>query len=258
MPETNVSKQPRGLKELFANFIEDPTRSGFREILQNHYGETKFLDFKANWEVPSKLAKHVLGLANSQGGALIIGVLQKSDNSFEPIGLEKFEDPGDITKAVRRFLPTKVVHEVLSFYFEEAEYGKLKGKKFQLLIVQDTPKYVPFVSTSEGEGIRKNVIYIRRQGETAEANYDELQEVINRRIETQYSSKNEQQLEKALAELKVLCNSIPQYIERCEYEYEQSLDLVRNDEYPKESYAKFVRKLIQRKKQQILEIADTK
>lgn len=254
MPEANVSKQTRGLKEHFASFLEDPTRSGLREILQNHFGETQFLDFKVTWETPSKTAKHILGLANSRGGVIIIGVSQRADNSFDLIGLAKLADKAEVTKAIQKYLPTKVTFEVLDFYYEESDYAKLKGKRFQILLVHDTPKYLPFISTAEGDGIRKNIIYIRRQGETAEANYDELQEVINRRIETQYSSKAEQQLEKALGELKILYNSIPRYLDGNEVEYEESLYLLNNPQYPKESCERFIRKLIQRKKQQINEI----
>ena len=65
MPETNVGKQTRGSKELFARFLENPTREGLREILQNHLGETRDLDFKESWENWAKMAKHILGLANS-------------------------------------------------------------------------------------------------------------------------------------------------------------------------------------------------
>jgi hypothetical protein len=117
-----------------------------------------------------------------------------------------------------------------------------------------TPKYVPFVSISDGDGIRKSAIYVRRQGETAEANYEELQEVINRRIETQYSSKREQLLEKTLSELKILYDSIPRYIDGDELEFEQNAPIVNNPRYPKESFEKFIRKMVQRKKTQIVQI----
>jgi predicted HTH transcriptional regulator len=255
MPETNVSKQTSGLKELFASFLTEPTRVGLREVLQSHLGETKYLDFKMAWEVPSRTARHVLGLANSQGGGLIIGVAQKADNGFDLIGLHRLEDKAEVTNAIQKYLPSKVNFEIYDFSYEESDYGILKGKRFQVLLVQDSPKYVPFVSTTEGEGIRKNAIYIRREGGTNEANYDELQEVINRRIETQYSSKTEQQLEKALSELKILYSSIPRYLDGDEVDYEASLYLVNNPQFPKESYERFIRKMIQRKKQQIAEIA---
>jgi predicted HTH transcriptional regulator len=251
MPEINKT---RGLKELFATFLEEPTRSGLRDVLQNHLGETKYLDFKANWEIASKTAKHILGLANSQGGCLIIGVSQNGDNSFDLIGLTKFEDKADIIKSIQKYLPNKVIFEVLDFSYEESEYPKLKGKRFQILLVQDTPTYVPFISTAEGEGIRKNTIYIRRQGETAEANSDELQEVINRRIETQYSTRNEQALEKTLKELKTLYDFIPKYVERADWESLEYFDYIRNPDYPQEGFENFIRKLIDKKKTEVCDL----
>ncbi len=148
-----------------------------------------------------------MGLANSQGGCIVIGVSQKADNSFEPVGLDILIDKAEICNGLKKYLPDKLSFNIFDFAFEESEYPKIKGKKFQLLIVEDRPKLIPFIVMLGGEGIRQNAIYVRRQGETAEANYNELQEVINRRIETQYSSKTEIELENSLAELKY-CTSV--------------------------------------------------
>lgn len=254
MPETNDGKSTRGLKEHFAKFLENPTREGLREIIQNHLGETKNLDFKEAWESHSKMAKHLLGFANSIGGCVILGISQKADNGFDPIGLAKFEDKADIIKGIQKYLPNKIAFEIFDFAYEESEYPKIKGKKFQILLIQDNPKFIPFVSRVDGDGIRQNTVYIRRQGETMEANYDELQEVINRRVETQYSSKIEKELENSLAELKVLYDCIPQKVESYELEIEQYMDLRSNPEYPREGFEAFIRKLIAFKKERITEM----
>ena len=258
MSDLNAGKPTRGLKEFFARFLEEPTREGFREIMKNHLGETQNLDFKESWENWTKMAKHILGLANSKGGCIVVGVSQKADNSFDPMGLDKIIDKAEISNGLKKYLPDKLSFDVFNFAFEESEYPKIKGKKFQLLIVDDSPKLIPFTAMNGGEGIRQNAIYVRRLGETAEASYNELQEVINRRIETQYSSKTETELENNLAELKILYRSIQQKVDAEDLYMDQYFDLATNPEYPKESFEAFVRKLIASKKERIGEMVTQK
>ena len=249
----NVQPQKRGFKEDCAKFLEDPTREGLRNILKNHHGEAKTLDFKQSWEEDwSKTAKHILGFANSGGGCIIYGVLQKNDGSFDPIGLQKIVDKADIINGVQNFIPNKLKFNVCDFAYEESEYPKIKGKKFQVLLVDNCPKYMPFVSMADGKGIRKNAIYIRKEAETVEANYEELQEVLNRRIETTYSSKSENELERQLAQLKVLYQFIPEHI--------NTLYLVadpfmrKNPNYPKETFEDFISKLIEIQKKRMIDL----
>ena len=250
----NAQHQKRGFKEEFAKFVEDPTREGLRDILKNHLGETKNLDFKESWEDWPKTAKHILGFANCGGGCIIYGVSQRSDGSFDPVGLQKIVDKADITKGVQKFIPNKVEYNVYDFAYEESEYPKIKGKKFQILLVNDCPKYIPFVSMTDGEGIRKNAIYIRREGETVEANYEELQEVINRRIETAYNSKSENELERQLAQLKVLYKSIPKYVSMLDKLSLSVSFMVENPNYPNETLEEFINKLIEIKKKKIIDM----
>jgi hypothetical protein len=59
-----VTGRGRAFREAFARFFEEPTREGLRELLRENFGEANELDFKREWPESSKLAKHVLGLAN--------------------------------------------------------------------------------------------------------------------------------------------------------------------------------------------------
>lgn len=250
MSDAKVLKS-KGSKEPFARFLENPTREGLRELLQNHLGETKNLDFKTLWESWAKMAKHILGLANAEGGCIIVGVSQKADNSFDPVGLDKIVDKADIVNGIQKYLPNKLAYDVLDFAFEESEYPKIKGKKFQLLIIEDSPESIPFVSMAGGDGIRQNAIYVRRQGETLEADYNELQEVINRRIETQYSSKSENALLTNLGQLKALYQFIPKKLNIFDRMTANMGILIDNPEYPSESCEDFIKSLIEVKKKMI-------
>jgi hypothetical protein len=176
--------------------------------------------------------------------------LQKEDGSFDPIGLEKMVNKAEVMKGVQNFIPSKLKFEIYDFAYEESEYPKIKGKKFQILLIEDDPKCIPFISLADGEGIRKNAIYIRRKAETIEADYEGLQEVINKRVETTYSSRGENELEKQLELLKVLYKFIPKRIPIFEKLYPLTID---NPNYPEETFEDFVKKLIETQKKRILD-----
>lgn len=248
-----ASKNKR-FKEDFAKFFEEPSRESLRELLQGQIGELDAIDFKKQWPASSKVARHILGLANSQGGCLIVGIEEKEDKTFEPIGLDKFLDKADINKSIKKFIPQQLKYDVLDFVYEDSEYPKLVGKKFQVVVVEDEIQYVPFVAKIDGDGIRENAIYIRRGTNTEEANYEELQEIINRRIETGYSSQGEFDLNRHLAELKALYGHIEPYYDPDEAFIEQAQvpDYYKpNPNFPEEYFELFVLRMLEEKKKLI-------
>jgi hypothetical protein len=190
--------------EEFARFFEKPSRVSLRELLRHNYGEQDNLDFKAEWPSFNKLAKHVLALSNSGGGVIIVGVEEKDDGTIEPVGIAEILDKEKINKGIKKYIPSEVIYLVLDFHYEESEYPVIKGKKFQVMLVEYEPKYLPIISLNEGEGIKANVAYVRRGTSTDEANHKELQKLINKRIETEYSSKNVLELSEHLEQLKNL------------------------------------------------------
>lgn len=242
----------KGWREDFNGFFENPSRNGLRTLLQNHVGELDNLDFKKEWPTLSKVARHILGFANAGGGCLVIGIEEKHDKSFEPVGLNSLVDKAEIQKGLQRFIPTSLKYEVLDFPFTESEYPILVGKKFQVLIVEDLPEYIPFVSKSDSEGIHKNTIYFRRGTNTEEANYEEIQSIINRRLETGYYSKGEFDLATHLAELEALYKRIPRYYNILMMQaVGRNILEQENPNYPEEDFESFVLSLIEEKKKVI-------
>ena len=249
-----MSNFTKTFQEDFAKFFEAPSREGLRNLLQSQVGELDSFDFKQQWPSHPKISRHILGLANSGGGCLIIGVEEKDDKTFQPVGIKSFHDKSEIQKGVRKYIPAQLKYLVLDFAYEDSEYPKLVGKKFQVLLVEDIPEYIPFIAKSNGDGIRRNSIYIRRGTNTEEANYEALQEVVNRRIETGYSSKGEFDLNRHLSELNALYAHIEPARDPYEgFEYFDNLPLhyETNPLYPKESYEQFVSRMIREKKRLI-------
>lgn len=188
--------------ESFAKFFEQPTRESLRELLKDRLGETRELDFKEEWIEDSKLARHLLGFGNSGGGCIVFGVNDKS----EPVGLLDIKDDTAFRNGVKKFLPHELLDKVLllPFSYKDSEYPILIGKKFQICIIEDDPTKLPYVSLADGKNISSNTVYIRRGASSEKATHIELQECINRRLDTGYSSQKELDLQTHLEQLKVL------------------------------------------------------
>lgn len=190
--------------EIFARFFASPTRDALRELLRANIGEADHLDFKAEWPTLPKLARHILALANSGGGALVIGVSQAHSGQMVPIGLATIKDKGQLVPPLGAYLSKSLEFHIVDFTYSAAEYEALVGKSFQVLIVEDTPKQLPFLAQKEAEGLRSSVVYVRDGTTSTEAGHVQLQAVLNRRIESGHSSQPSLDLDKHLAQLRVL------------------------------------------------------
>jgi len=265
---TRDSKR-KTFKEEFAQFFENPTREGLRDLLRNNLGEFPNLDFKEKLPPFSKVARHLLGLANLGGGCLIVGVCEKDDKTLESIGVDELEDKKVIIDKIKKYLPAALLEdiEIGDFTYQDSDYKDLVGKKFQVIYVTGDPKHFPFVSQAQGDGIRENAIYVRRGTSTEEANHEELQSIINRRFETGYSSKNEIDARTHIEQLKILYSQVSPFQTRLKGAYkflekEFSLDLIGihenipNPAYPKETFDEFIVRVIEKKKKRIEIILD--
>lgn len=255
--ELKMIEQQKGVKELFANFFEDPDRIKFRDLLKNNTGEYNHIDFKSEWVMGDGLAKHILGFANSKGGVIVFGVAENDDKTLVSLGLNSLKDKTDIKKSVQTFIPEKLVWDIHNFEYNESEYNEIKGRKFQVLIVENTPDYIPFLSLREGDQIKKNEIYYRSVINTEKATHEQVQEIINRRIETGYSTTKEMEFKAHLVQLSDLYDAIPKY-------YSSFPGLIsnaffpfgsqKNPEYPEEDFQSFILKMIQKKKEIIAKL----
>lgn len=144
--------------------------------------------------------------------------------------------------------------EILDFVYEASEYPKIVGKKFQVIFVGTAPNYSPFTSMADSEGIQKNKIYVRRGTSTEEANYQEVQNIINKRIETGYSSRNEIDLRTHIEELEMLYGLVKssyifptslissqlQSLSSAALNIAEQYKSIPNRHYPTESYEAFI------------------
>jgi Putative DNA-binding domain len=251
-----VSARPNSFKEEFACFLEEPSRDRLRKVLKTHHGELPNLDFKAEWPDDAKLAKHVLGFANSGGGCLVIGVAEASDKTLTPVGLPALRDKAEVDTALRNFLPTVLAADlqVMDFNYSASEYGALVGRSFQVLFVPDDEEHIPFMAIADASGLSRLAVYVRRLASSEVATYEELQTLINRKIATGRSTQSIINLGKHLTDLKLLYDQLERFRPR-DFGI-QVLSVVRmpNPEYPPESFDSFIRRMIELKKTQIQDL----
>ncbi|BDI33951.1 hypothetical protein CCAX7_60020 [Capsulimonas corticalis] len=255
----------RTLHDEFTTFIETPTKENLQVILRKNLGETNQIDFKSEWIDWPKLAQHVLAIANTQGGMIIVGVDQiKDTGEVIPKGIPKLHDPVDVDHGLRKYIPHQLHFNVENFTYTEEAYPKIGDKLFQVIFIPDRARYAPFIPNKEsGDDIRLQ-IYVRRGTASVIANYDELQTILNRRIETEYSSQKEFNLEQEMAELRALYAHIKPtfYLSYADQHWIDMQD-TKDDEfgtsydntyYPEESIDEFVAAAIQAKKARIRQL----
>ena len=240
--------------ESFANFFTTPTRDSLRELLRRNIGETDYLDFKSEWPETPKLAKHILAIANSGGGALVVGVAQHADGSLLPNGLLALKDKSALVPPLGAYLPKTLQYEILDFSFTASEYPALVGKSFQVLLIEDTPKELPFLALKDGDGLRANAVYVRSGTSSSEAGHVELQTLINRRVETGHSNQAALDLDKHLGQLRTLDEVRPN--NDCWINSYLINELSRYDDRESSDHKDFIEEAYELKKAQIMRLLE--
>ena len=119
-------------------------------------------------------------------------------------GLPRLADKTVIYDAVTTYLPDGLEFDVRDFRYTESEYDAIKGKMFQVLFVENCPERLPFLADRDGDDIAASVVYVRAGTSTRPATHEQLQRILNRRIETGHSTERELTLREHLDELKIL------------------------------------------------------
>jgi|LakMenEpi03Aug12_release.lakeMendotaPanAssembly.Ray.scaffolds.fasta_scaffold310526_1 predicted HTH transcriptional regulator len=253
------SNSIKSIKDSFYDFCDNPSRDKFRKLILENTGEDNDLDFKTDVYEHYKIAKDIIAMSNTKGGALIFGITEdKTTSSFQPIGLINLEDKTQFQTKLGQYLPEQLEYLVIDINYQESDYPKLNNKKFRVIIVIYTPKYLLFLSKKDGTDIYKKNIYIRHNSSTITAEYPHVQDIINRRLATGYSSSRELSLKEQFEELKLMYSFISKgkWVTDYNYyddEYDDS-HFKENEKYPEETYEDFVLKMIELKKQVITSV----
>lgn len=247
-------------KDSLISFLKEPTLETFSDFLKENLGETNNIDFKSEWIEFEKLAQILIGMGNSGGGCIIIGVAEEDGKLVSKGIQEKTYDPSEISKKINKYFPDSIVEniQIFNFFYDNDVYGKLKNKKFQMVTIYVEDDKIPIVCECESKLFKRGDIFIRRGTNTEKVNYEELQTLLNRRIEAAKAQLTDEELNVELKQLKILYDAIPSVINK--YSYSglmqspfalQILGKQENKVYPDESYEQFLVNMIKKKQEKI-------
>ena len=142
-----------------------------------------------------------------------------------------------------------------------------------MLVIEDTPEYIPFLSKKDSGSLKQNMIYVRRGTSCEIADEEEIQVILNRRMNYLHPLNGEPlKLEEHLEQLKILYEKI----EKNHIYYKNGLSdgmssflasiakvitkgekvVEPNPLYPDESYEQFISRMIVEKKKKIERVLD--
>lgn len=256
-------------KDDLLDFFKEPTLEAFSNFLEKNVGEGSQVEFKGKWINEIKLAKVMMGMANSGGGCIVIGVSEEANGTITSTGIpedSKIYDPADFAKIVEKYLPQKVEKYIFlkNFFYGDDVYGSLRGKKFQVVFISIETGDLPIICESDGqrenEKLKRGEIYIRRGSTTDLINYEELQEILSRSIEAKRRLRQDITLEDELEQLKALYDAIPVSIYKNSFSAfkQSSFSMIsslwgytENKIFPEQSFEEFLKEMIEDKEEKI-------
>ncbi|MBR4733326.1 MAG: putative DNA binding domain-containing protein [Lachnospiraceae bacterium] len=270
------------IKDKFFDLIsKNMSRDGFVKFLKESCGELDNIDFKTDWIEKDKLAKIILAMANSGGGAIIIGIKETEEKKYEPCGIIEIRDAADVDKDLEKYIPRNLSYTILNFVYNDSLYGEFCGKQFQTIIISDTPEKLPFFALAESKNINKDIVYVRKGTSCVKATSSDLERIIQRRLENIFKESSDLKLEEHLVQLRLLYDSIPRKKRRLVKQGTYSLaaltglkalvegmagmfgdpdiyEEIDNEIYPAEDYEQFLVRMIEKKKLKIEKVLDLK
>jgi predicted HTH transcriptional regulator len=195
------------IKDDIARFVAEPTRDGLTELIRYFGGEFDQYELKEAWPPVPRMAKTALAIANSGGGVILFGI---RDSTLEPVGLAELMSKQQVFDTFREYVPSVLLEEIslLDFEYSDAAYAPLRGKQIQVLAIPDIPDGIPFVCEGEwhqgDDHVRRGAIYVRSGTNTREANYDQIQRMLNHRLEHTVPNSSTTRVRRELDQLREL------------------------------------------------------
>jgi len=239
---------------LIADMIESPSKQLLRTILSDYLEEHDNLDFKKDYSDFSKIAKHMLAMANSGGGIIIFGVEEiKKQREFIAIGLSESDviSKEDFDNKLEKFVPRTFKY---NFYKIDLEIDDGKERTFDVLVIKENVREQPHISNLvEGNSINQSTIYVRRGTKSVKANQDDLRSLINNRLLLQSLNKTPNDFSNSVEKLKILYKHVPRkktvpvlgFPDKLFSPFTQVKD---SEHYPAETFEEFITKCVSMQK----------
>ena len=162
----------------------------WREIVYKAI-ETQDLDYKAavDWNALSrvhkaKFARHVMAMANTRGGTLVIGVGEdKNGNPTEHTGLTREQlrsfDPSTVGQTINNYADPSVDFDIVR--------PRVDGHDYAIIVVRPFRELPHVCSESCGDELQRGVFYVRTPDAISRCAYraSELHELVQRALRNQ-------------------------------------------------------------------------
>ena len=201
-------------------FFQDPDATKLRSLLRSCLGEFNHLDFKENFPETPKLAKHILGMANTRGGCIVVGVADAKAHGgvHKPVGIATTTDPTVLGTKLCELLPETLhrAYHVLTFDGYAVAGESCAGRFFQVILVQPADRHLPFFPRKGTTDIDKDTIYVRRNAETVKAKKQDIDDIVKRLQLASLTEgrQSEKSLNEHLSQLSQLHAAIPAVLTR--------------------------------------------
>lgn len=265
-------KFQKNTKDILYRLLQEPTLDNFREFMQGQTGEHNYVEFKQEWIQNDKLAKEMLAFANSGGGVIVFGIKENEDKSYSCDGLSEIVDKSDVSSKIKNYISSSLQYDIFDYSYASSEYQSLENKKFQMMVIEDTPEFLPFISRREGKDIKPDTIYVRRGTSCEIADEGEIRKLITRRINHIYPNNGRPlELKEHLTQLKELFSNIHETkrvtitppnipflsgIRELSSFFSGEYEEIPNPLYPEEGFEEFILRMITEKKKKIEKVLD--
>lgn len=242
----------QSIKDDLEDFFTSPSKDKLLSVLSLDK-EYDYIDYKEQWPDRSKIARHILGMANAGGGIIVVGVKEHDDGRLESVGMDNPLDEADFGQKVEQYTPegTDSLYALETFRYNDVYSEAISGKVFQVLFINTAVDVAPLVAARSGSSIEEGEIYTRRNTKTEKADYDEVQAMLQRRQETEEEATAK--LHEELSELKTLYKQIDQTKTKSKFSFSTNVfsalyETEKNPAYPEETFTQFIRNMIAKKK----------
>lgn len=221
---------------------EHPTVEYFDILVKSYLYETDRVDFKSDYIEYSKLAKHMMALANTNGGLIIIGVKELDNQEFLLSGVTSVKDSADFGNCIKKYIPKKLKYKHTCLTHGE------NALKFVLISVLSRHSDIPYISEYDGSYVKSGDVYIRRDTESIKALNHDVDDMYKRKSAAMNLTTNSKDFSESIKKLKILYGSINKTkrintigiaIANVFTEEEE------NENYPSESFDQFIVKCIE-------------
>lgn len=242
------------IKDDLEEFFAAPSKDKLPNLLQAEK-EYDYLDFKSEWHEKSKLARHILAFSNSGGGAIIIGVDEKSDGGLKSEGVDDPLDESDFGNKVEKYIPDNAHNQYIinTFSYGDIYDDEISGLTFQVVFIEGAGELAPLVATNGGKSIDEGSIYVRRNTKSAVANYEEVQSLLKKSQESEIG-KETAELHEELRQLRTLyseTNDSMLFSSTSMMFAGYLIDKQSNFNFSGRAYEKYIMELIEKKKKKI-------